>query len=213
MQGDTAIHCVLLLPRDLDLDLGRRRLDLDLDLALPLSLSREKDLGRLGLCGDLFLSPRLHDLLEELELDLVADLVLSEADLEMLLEREPSLRFSDASLAVLVMSSPFGFRLTFPGLCIGVGSWVFFSSWSDLAAGALSPSWLRIFLSFCFAFSIISFALLSFSPLICFSCLSLTQDLIISLTLSRIEICFTFFGLSEALSEEDRSLCLSASYL
>ena len=199
MQGDTAIQCVLLLPRDLDRD-----------LALPLPLSREKDLSRRLNC-DLLLSPLFHDLLDELEVDLVADLVLSEADLETLLDREASLRFSDERLAIRVFS--FGFRVPSRGLSVGAGGWVFLSSWPDLVAPrVLSPSWLRIFLSFCFAFSIISLALSSLSPVIRFSCFSLTHDLIISLTLSRMEICFTAFGLSEELSEEDRCLCWSDSY-
>ena len=122
MQGDTAIQCVFLLPRDLD----RWRRMADLDLALRLPLSREKDLGCL-LAGDPCLSPRFQDLLEELELDLVTDLLLSEADLDLetLLDPGASLRFSDDSLASLILSSPFGLRATSTD---GKG-WVFFSSW------------------------------------------------------------------------------------
>ena len=116
-QGDTAIHWVLLLPRDHDLDLGRRRLDLDLDLDLSLTppLSREEDLGR-RLEGDLFLSPRFQVLLEDLELDLVTDLVLSEADIETLRDREASLRFSGDSRPLLVLSASFGFLAPSTGL-------------------------------------------------------------------------------------------------
>ena len=121
-QGDTATQCVRFLPRDQDLDLALRRSHRDLDLALVFPRSREEDLGR-RLDGDLFLSPRFHVLLEELELDLVADLVLSEAEIEPLLEREASLRFSDdESPALLVLSSSFGFLTTSAG---GGDCWVF----------------------------------------------------------------------------------------